>query len=162
MAGDTYVVVGSQLNRRVKNEDGDWEPANITRGTEFSAGETFADGDPGVTDKEIRRWLSLAPKMLVSKADLEKAQAVASDQSALIADLQAQLAEANAKVAAAVAQGADLGAGEGTGGGLEEPAGNASADEWRAYARQQEPDESKHSEIGEATRDDLRKQYGSN
>src|SRR4051794_26405127 len=105
---DVYVVTATQLNRRVKDEDGEWGSANISRGTEFSVGDSFADDDPGVTQRELNRWLGLQPRVVASKADLEAAQQTAADQASLISDLQAQLADANRKLASAAAQGADL------------------------------------------------------
>lgn len=167
---DVYVVTGTALLRRVKGEDGDFESANITRGTEFSVGDTFSDADTGVTDREVKRWLGLQPRVIATKADLEAAQQSAADQAALIADLQAQLEQANRTIAAAVAQGADLsslGGDDRTGGiapgasaaGLEQPAGNASADDWKAYAKSVAPAD-EHEAIDAMSRDELRDKYG--
>lgn len=160
---DVYVVTGTQLNRRVKVDD-EWDAANIPRGTEFSEGDTFSDDDPGVTAKEIKRWLGLRPRVLVAKAELEEAQQRANDTAATIADLQAQLAAANQALAAAVASGAatpDAAAGSSSVPGPNgQPAGNASADDWRAYAKTQDP-ERDPAEIDATSRDDLRTKYGS-
>jgi hypothetical protein len=166
MADDVYVVTATQLNRRVKDEDGEWGSANIPRGTEFAVGDKFADDDPGVTQRELNRWLGLQPRVVASKDDLEAAQRTAADQASLINDLQAQLADANRKLASAAAQGADLSdLGDddptngiaGGGGALEQPAGNASADDWKAYAKQQDPGNA--DKIDGMTRDDLRDTY---
>jgi hypothetical protein len=156
----TYVVMGTQLNRRVKGEDGDWETANIPRGTEFAEGDQFSDEDPGVSAREIKRWLSLEPRMIASKADLEKAQQSANEAAAALDAANAKIAELTAQLAAATAAGAstpDATGGPGT--DVDPPARNASAEDWRAYVKATHPDLDT-AEVDATSRDDLRDLYG--
>lgn len=141
MSAEEYVVVATQLNR--VDKEGPLEP--LRRGTTFTAAD--------VTDTELKRWLGLKPAVVRTKAELEQAQQTAEGARQQIQDLQSQLAEAQAELAAA------RGGLQGpvTGSSVTEPAGNASADEWRAYALSVDPGNAEA--INAADRNELRDKY---
>lgn len=146
---ETYVVVATQLNRAVKDAAGDVELTTMGRGTTFTA----EDVEPA----ELKRWLGLKPAVIKTEAELEAAASSAADARAALEDANAQIAELQAQLAAAHAAGAAHAPSEADAGGvLEEPAGNASADTWRAYAKQQDPT---NVELDTMSRDELRDKY---
>jgi hypothetical protein len=157
MATETNVVVATQLNR-VEKVDGADEFSSLSRGSEFTADD--------VTPAELRRWKGLKPRVILTKDEYEKATSGTSDRQEEIDDLQRQLADAQAELdalragqPAGVAAVEEVRTGGDGGPVLEEPAGNASAEDWRAYATQQDPDSA--AEIAEMSRDDLRDTYKS-
>lgn len=156
---ETYVVVASQLNRARKMPDGgDWEFSTMPRGTEFVEGD--------VSPEELRRWLDMKPRVVATKTELEEAQQSAVDARAQLAEaqqqieaLRAQLAEAHAAGAPVVPDGTPGVHASAAGGALEEPAKNGSAEDWRAWVKQEHPDLDP-AEVDAAGRDELRDNYG--
>lgn len=147
MSGTEYVVLATQLNR-VDDKGNPAEP--------LKRGDTFGKGD--VTGDELDRWEQMdSPRVIIDKGELDKAQQAQADARAENEKLRAELADKDAELASLRAAGPDIP--EGLNAGPEQPSGNASREEWAAYASATDPDNAGWINDEETTRNDLRDKY---